>query len=238
MSARLRLAFAWLVLWIPIGLWAHSRYTRESIAGFPAADLPAKLASHHAVRDEPLDPKILEILEPLAYVQRIYQDESQPPLSIYLAAYSGDESSSAHDPAICYPAQGWDLLHLQSVDVPLGEGEKLTAKLLSAAYAGEQQLALYWFQPSGRWPQREPLEEWLRVLDRLRGLRGHVFVRIALEDSGEPDFAERSLPVLIDVASELAPWIRAALEQARVTRSPVQALSLERVRNSAARLER
>jgi EpsI family protein len=192
--------------------WAQARWSESALQEFPASALPEVLAGHRAVREEPLDPRVLEILAPQAYALRTYAHASRPALSVYVAAYTGRESGSAHDPSVCYPSQGWDLLHLRSLDVPLRGGEMLSVKLLSAAQAGEQQLALYWFQPPGRWPQREPLEEWLRVLDRLRGRGGHAFVRIALGDSGEPDFTERAVPVLIEVAQELAPWLRSALE--------------------------
>jgi EpsI family protein len=211
-SPRARLLGVWVAASLPLVLWAHARWSEPAVREFPASALPGVLAGHRAVRDEPLDARVLEILAPQAYALRTYAHASRPALSVYVASYTGQESGSAHDPSVCYPSQGWDLLHLRSVDVPLPGGEKLSVKLLSAAQAGEQQLALYWFQPHGRWPQREPLEEWLRVLDRLRGRGGHAFVRIALADGGEPDFTARAVPVLIEVAQELAPWLRSALE--------------------------
>ena len=186
-------------------------FTRDHRAGqlhFDAAAAPRDLAHYRAAEDQPLEPDVLDMLKPDSYVMRLYRSETAPDAWLYLASYSTSGSTGAHDPAVCYPANGWDLQELHTLSVPLENGESLTAKILLANQAGQQELVLYWFQPMGRWPREAPWEQLLRAYDGFAGRPQYVFVRISTE------FNELAQPTLLELAQQLAPWVRDAMRGA------------------------
>jgi EpsI family protein len=172
---------------------------------FDATSAPQDLAHYRAVGDSPLEPEVLEMLEPDSYVMRLYRSERGPDAWLYLAGYSATDSTGAHDPAVCYPSQGWDLQEVHTISIPLASGESFTAKVLLASQAGQQELVLYWFQPIGRWPQSAPWEQLMRAYDGFAGRPGYVFVRISTQ------FNDLAQPTLLELAQHLAPWIRTAM---------------------------
>jgi hypothetical protein len=106
---------------------------------------------------------------------------------------------------VCYPANGWDLQGLRNLDVRLGNGESLTARLLLATQAGQEELVLYWFQPMDRWPRSGAWEQLLRAYDGFLGRPQYVFARLSTENS---DTAQAEL---VAIAREIAPWLRGAM---------------------------
>lgn len=172
---------------------------------FDATTAPRDLAHYRAVEDAPLEPDVLEMLQPDSYLMRLYRSDRAPDAWIYLAGYSTTGATGAHDPTVCYPAQGWDLDEVQTLSIPLENGESFIAKLLLAHQAGQQELVLYWFQPMGRWSQHAPWEQLLRAYDGFAGRPQYVFVRIS---TASADGAEAEL---VELARQLAPWLRDAM---------------------------
>jgi EpsI family protein len=113
----------------------------------------------------------------------------------------------AHDPEVCFPAQGWEILRSSSVVVPQRE-DRIHTKLLRAERLNREQAVLYWFQPARRWPKAGAFEEALRVLDAASGRPQYAFVRL----SSPRDGSGRSEADLMEFASALAPAIRAEVE--------------------------
>jgi EpsI family protein len=172
---------------------------------FDAAAAPRALAHYRAVEDVELEPDVLEMLQPHSYLMRRYVSERAQDAWLYLAGYSATDSTGAHDPAVCYPSQGWDLQNVQTISIPLESGESFPARLLLASQAGQEELVLYWFQPMGRWPQRSPWEQLLRAYDGFAGRPEYVFVRISTP------FTEAAQPELLEIAQQVAPWVRDAM---------------------------
>jgi EpsI family protein len=205
----LRLALVLVLLWLPLATWAFGGWAASGALRFDATAAPAQVGAHRAVKDEPLEVDVLDMLKPDSYVMRLYTARGSAPVWLYLASYSGRDTTGAHDPAVCYPSTGWDLQGLRDREVELASGESLTSRLLLAAQSGREELVLYWFQPVGRWPSRAPFEQLLRAYDGFAGRPQYVFVRLSTElDHGQA----AGEAMLVEFARELAPWLRGAMD--------------------------
>jgi EpsI family protein len=186
--------------------------SREHAAGralpLDLSAAPQTLAHYRAVKDEPLDAPVLDMLEPDAYLMRLYASQRGENAWLYLAAYSATGSTGAHDPSVCYPAQGWDLQGLHNLELELAGGESLVGRMMLATQAGQEELVLYWFQPVGRWPERAPWEPLLRAYDGFSGRPQYVFVRLSAPRG------EKTQEELVAMGRELAPWLRGAMDGA------------------------
>jgi EpsI family protein len=141
---------------------------------------------------------------------RLYGDAAGGGVWVYVALYAGGEAGGgAHDPAVCYPAQGWEATPAVEAELPADAGPKPVVKLLSATQGGREELVLYWFQPAGRWPSRGTSELLLRMLDRFHGSGQYAFVRLSTPiDRFGGVTREAAEQRLTRVAGDLAPWVR------------------------------
>ena len=113
----------------------------------------------------------------------------------------------AHDPEVCYPAQGWEIMGTRSVAVPLDDEETLTTKLLATQNGSRREEVLYWFQPARRWPATAMSEELLRVVDAVAGRPQYAFVRLSGPAGGDQMPEDLSA-----FAAEIAPAVRAVVD--------------------------
>jgi EpsI family protein len=213
MSPRLRLVAVSLALLAPgvaLARWMTSAGTRSATLQAPAL---ATQIGPWTYRDEiQLSADHLAMLEPDSYLWRLYTAPSGVGIWVYAAFYGGRAGydAGAHDPEVCYPAQGWEILSARTASVPLPGGERLVAKLLDAHHGSVTQKVLYWFQPAGRWPAESSLEQLARVADAIAGRPQYAFVRLAANAApGQDATAEAELA---DFAARIAETMRAALE--------------------------
>ncbi len=190
---------------LPLAISLLRNWSAGNALHFDATAAPRELAHYRAVEDEPLEPDVLDMLRPDSYLMRLYRSDRAQDAWLYLAGYSTPGATGAHDPAVCYPAQGWDLDEMRTLSIPLENGESLSARLLIAHQAGQQELVLYWFQPMGRWSREAPWEQLLRAYDGFAGRPQYVFVRISTQATDQAEAA------LIELARHLAPWVRSAM---------------------------
>ena len=174
--------------------------------------LPDRIASHHLVREQVLEPDILKMLEPESYSMRLYSNDQDSSVWLYFALYSGTTTTGAHDPAVCYPAQGWDAHTPVETSLVLPNGEQLAVKSMGASLGGKEERVLYWFQPAARWPTFTPREQLLRMWDGLAGRSRYGFVRLSSQVS-QPGVEARSEvdAKLAEIALALAPSMRQAV---------------------------
>jgi len=204
----LYLSLVFALLWLPLATWALGGWAAGGPLAFDAASAPTRIGAHWAEQDSPLEADVLAMLEPDSYVMRLYSAPAAPPVWLYLASYSGRATTGAHDPAVCYPSNGWDLQGLRDRDVRLANGDVLSSRLLLASRSGREELVLYWFQPDGRWPHTAPHEQLLRAYDGFVGRPQYVFVRLSTQlDAGQAVGEE----LLTGFAREIAPWLRSAM---------------------------
>jgi EpsI family protein len=175
------------------------------LAPFPRVVGPWTLEEVDALRGEEA-----AMLAPDSYLAWRFAAEGRLPVDLYVALYNGrpaDGGSGAHDPALCYPASGWEVTGTRSVAVAPAGGVVFPGRLLTAHLGRFERKTLYWFQPAARWPGSPLWEQFARVLDSLRGYSQFAFVRISVPVDGEGD-AERDL---LEFAGEIGWPVRLAL---------------------------
>lgn len=215
MNVPLRLTGVLISLLIPtLLLWQFLRLESRAASG-PTADLslPSQVGPWTAAEDRHLRHEVLAIIEPDAHLLRRYEAPGRVPIWTYVGLYGGRAGygKGAHDPKICYPSQGWEILRSNSLNLSLDGAGRLHAKLLKVHLGNAEQAVIYWFQPAGRWPASSALEELLRVLDTVLGRPQYAFVRLAAPSDGSPS-AERDVA---EFAGLFAPAVRAAVDRLR-----------------------
>lgn len=179
---------------------------------YEARVLPELLAGHRLRGEQPLEAEVVAMLSPESYSMREYVDDAGREVWIYVALYSGTGTSGAHDPTVCYPAQGWDAAAPEERALAISPDEALTVKLLAASQAGREELVLYWFQPAERWPAPASPEHLLRIVDRFAGRPQYGFVRLSTSLGRKGDGSRAAAEArLARIAVEAAPWIRRAV---------------------------
>ena len=208
MSSTLRLGAVLLALALPAAGVATQLLAPGEPKRFSLDGVPTELPGFSGVAEHRLDAEVLALLEPDAYLQRLYVAEDADPVWLYVGVYSGLGAKGAHEPDICYPAQGWEVTTQRDVILEMPGSEALTARILVAMRGGQSQLVLYWFQGARRWQGFEVGEQLMRIYDSLRGAPQYAFVRLSADFSGE----EATEATLRRLAAQLAPHIRRAVE--------------------------
>jgi len=214
MSRLLRLGLVFLFLLFPPGALVSGGWSGNAATRFDISRPPGAFTNWV---DDKLDPLVLREIQPDKYLRRNDVAAGGSASSIYVAFYSGYGTTSAHDPAVCFPSQGWDLSQVGYREVPLPNDESFTAQLFRATEGRHESLVLYWFQPAGRWTQGYPEEMLLRVYDAFSGRKQYAFVQLTTPlvtrtRPGAESNGEAEQEVLEKLASDLAPWVRSVLE--------------------------
>jgi EpsI family protein len=210
MNARARLlavAFSLLLPALALGAWSSLGRASERLPGL--AGFPRAIGAWTLVEEGALSAEERAMLRPDSYLAWHFQAPERAPISVYVALYRGPsaDGEGAHDPALCYPASGWEVMATRSVEIALPQGGRLSGKLLTAHQGTDERKALYWFQPAGRWPGSQGWEQVARIGDSLAGRSQFAFVRLSAPV--EPGWdAEQDL---IDFASEIGWPVRRAL---------------------------
>jgi EpsI family protein len=211
MSARGRLAAVALALLLPalvLGRWLL--VTSGPAPGVPELTLPEQVGPWQATAQKRLEADVLAMIEPDAHLMQRYDAPGRTAIWLYVGIYAGRAGygKGAHDPEVCYPAQGWEILQTGLLEVALGDRDTLLTRRLEAHLGPAVESVLYWFQPAHRWPAPAAVEELMRVLDAARGSPQYAFVRL----SGPTDGSSTAIRDLAEFAAEIAAPIRAAVE--------------------------
>jgi EpsI family protein len=175
---------------------------------FSLEGVPTELPGYAGVAEQRLSDDALAALDPDAYLQRLYAPPEGDPVWLYVGLYSGVGAKGAHDPDVCYPAQGWEVTSQRNVTVKIPGSDGFKASILIAERGGQTQLVLYWFQGARQWPGFAVSEQLARIYDSLRGAPQYAFVRLSAHYTGDaPPEAE-----LRRLAAQLAPHIRGAVD--------------------------
>jgi EpsI family protein len=218
---RLRLALVMAFVSLPLIASRMADLRASESRVYDARALPDRLASHRLVNEQPLAPDVESMLSPESYTMRLYADDQGSGIWLYFALYSGTGTSGAHDPAVCYPAQGWDAGAAEEDELELADGERVAVKRLGATLGGREERVLYWFQPADRWPTFTPREPLRRIMDRLAGRPQYGFVRLSVQVSKPGVEAKRVADAqLAELALALAPAVRQAVSGQTISARP------------------
>ncbi len=208
MRVKLRLIavpFALLVPALLLGRWSLGAGEPPSV---PPPSLPSRIGAWTATLEQTLDAEVLALIEPDEYRMQRYDAPDRPPIWLYVGIYAGRAGSGkgAHDPEVCYPAQGWDIEDSRAAVIPMEDGQDLHAQRLMFRRGLALEAVLYWFQPARRWPVSGGIEQLLRIRDALVGRPQYAFVRLSAPSTENPgnDLAE--------FAIEIAPAIRSLVD--------------------------
>lgn len=207
MRASLRLGASVLALMLPSLVLA--RLTSPPPTMVEGLSLPRELGPWTTSAETRLPDDVLAQIEPDAYLMRRYSASGRAPIWVYLALYAGRAGygKGAHDPEVCYPAQGWEVLGSTTAEIPVAGGRTFRARLLHVHNRGLRESVVYWFQPARRWSAPTAIEELLRVLDAVTGRPQYAFVRLSAPSRTDAPVVDD----LIEFAAEVAPLIRAGL---------------------------
>lgn len=172
--------------------------------------LPKQLGAWSLTQEARLESDVLVQIEPDYYLFRRYEAEGRSPIWLYMGVYAARSAygKGAHDPEVCYPAQGWEIMATSSLNVPVSGEASMAVKFLETHNGSRREDVLYWFQPAERWPQVAAAEELRRIVDAIAGRPQYAFVRISGPSDGSPATTED----LTEFASEVAPIVRAVVD--------------------------
>jgi len=176
--------------------------------GFPG--LEETIGEWSLIEDQQLDENAVATIDPDAYMMRTYEAEGRASISVYVALYAGRAGygKGAHDPNVCFRANGWEVVGSRRRTVVLDPNASLQIQLVDAEKEHSQQVVLYWFQPAKRWPARVAVEEFRRIVDAMVGNPEYAFIRLAAR-SGRDSTADKDLELF---AKLIAPKVRGALD--------------------------
>ncbi len=191
MTKSLRLSAVAVALVLPALLLARWTFATTSFRDAEVVlSLPDAIGPWTKVEDSELDEEVLEAIEPDDYLMRRYEAPGRPPVWVFVSIYARGvgQGKAAHDPEICYPAQGWEIMASQGVTIPVNDSESLEAKQLETHNGVLEEQVLYWFQPADRWQRSYTAEQLTQVIDAVRGRPQYAFVRLSV--SGGEEAAE------------------------------------------------
>ena len=117
------------------------------------------------------------------YLLANYRDhDGGPPLNFYVAYYDSQRSSRrVHSPINCIPGGGWQIVQLETRQLPLAgsPGVTLHVNRLVIELGAQKQLVYYWFRERGRTLTDENTVKWYLFWDSLtRNRTDGALVRI------------------------------------------------------------
>lgn len=149
LSAAQATAAGLLVLAAGLAL-AWPEQAQKAPARTPFAAFPLQLPGGWEGRTDRLAPDIVAALAVSDYFIGNYSRPGTPWVNFYSAYYasqSGGESS--HSPRTCIPGDGWAILSMDEVDVPLA-GSTLRVNRSVIQKGESRQLVYYWFRQRGQ----------------------------------------------------------------------------------------
>lgn len=158
--------------------------------------------------DIPMDSSALDLISPDGMVFRLYQNQTQMSVTLYVGFYLNmDKSDLAHSPLVCYTGQGWNYHDNGSYPVKLGEPHKtIDVSSIVIEKENQRQLVWYWFQ-SSNYSSATLFNMRVRLfIDKLMGRdTKNVFVRISVPIG--PDAVKSSDKILHRFVKQIFPQI-------------------------------
>ena len=188
-------------------LWPERPQTAPPRQNF--SQFPLQLPGGWAGRSDRLAPDIVATLAVSDYVIANYTQGRAPWVNFYSAYYasqSGGESS--HSPRTCIPGDGWSILQIEEVDVPL-KGPALRVNRALIQKGENRHLVYFWFRQRGQSMTGEFDVKWQILRDSILHNRSDgALLRLVtpIAPGEDPAVAERRL---VDFTQALQPRLGA-----------------------------
>jgi len=125
-----------------------------------------------------LDPAMAKRVGASDYLDAIFRNSSQPPISLWIGYFGGQSqkiSERVHSPLICLTGGGWKLVESQIVDIAPG----LPVRYLLIEQDGARQVVYYWYLQGGRWLASEyPTRIYMGLDSLLRRRNDGAIIRL------------------------------------------------------------
>lgn len=173
-------------------------------------DFPWSIASWVGVRDDALEPEVLDMLAPDDVLNRQYVNTGRSAaLNLFVAYYKTQhKAQGAHDPKVCLPGSGWNPLESQIVQihVPLST-MSFPANRYVVAKGSEKAVVLYWYQSHSRIVAEQQILRLDRILDTIKDHRTDMaLVRVVVPINGSDQDTATSLGT--QFAESIYPYLR------------------------------
>ena len=196
-NARLVALFAFLgsqALWVTFGRPKEYLPPRPEFGEFAR-----ELNGWSELREDPIQPDVLDILHADATLGRIYAERGTPWRAQLIVAWFQTQRGGRrqpHSPKVCLPAGGW--LPVKSDTIRAGD---LDVNRLLAANRSSRGVVLYWYQT----PFRSETSEWAAkfwvMADSLRhGRTDAALVRVYVPVDGNDDAASAAAVRFVEAA--------------------------------------
>ncbi|MDE3135012.1 MAG: EpsI family protein [Acidobacteriota bacterium] len=116
----------------------------------PLAEFPIVLGRWSG-ENVPLPERIVRAVGLDDYLNRIYSDGSEAPVTLYISYYGGQRTGhTIHSPKNCLPGTGWQPVESRRLAIPMAGTAPLLVNEYDVARDTAHVLVLYWYQERGR----------------------------------------------------------------------------------------
>jgi EpsI family protein len=116
----------------------------------PLSGLPHSLGTWKG-EDLPLPPSIVAVLNVSDYANRVYLDQAQMPIQLYIGYYASQRTGDTiHSPRNCLPGSGWEPIAFRLRAIDLEQGRQIVVNEYLIQKELNKQMVFYWYQNRGR----------------------------------------------------------------------------------------
>ncbi len=173
----------------------------------PLESCPLLISNWVGQKAPDFDERSLAVLGVDEYINRMYTDASQKPLSLYVGYYASQrQGDTMHSPLNCLPGAGWSPVSFSRIGIPMrateqARDENVTVNRYVIEKGLDRQMVLYWYQSQGRVIASEYWGKFYLVLDAIRTNRtdgalvriesrhGRMLARLSHDDKQRRDVA-------------------------------------------------
>jgi EpsI family protein len=147
-----RRALAWLTTALLAITWGFTVWVGQRLPEplrRPLDSLPIEIAGWRGEAQPPLDRDILAVLEPSAYLSRLYTRGGRE-IQLFVAYYDIQRTGGTmHSPRNCLPGSGWEVWRHGTLEIP-DSGHALTINHYGVQKGTRRMVVLYWYQSGER----------------------------------------------------------------------------------------
>ncbi len=194
-------------------------YWTAGIERPPAApalsQFPAAFGGWTELREDPMDPDIVNTLAADRLLSRTYANRGGEPAGLLVAWFQSQRAgaSQPHSPKVCLPAAGWAPVSTGELSLATAAGP-VTVNRYVVASRGQRAVVLYWYQTARRVVASEWASKFWLVADAVRDRRTDTaLVRIVVEDMPASNWGsdQRATGMAADFARAVYPVLRGQL---------------------------
>lgn len=148
---------------LPRSLWCAAALMLAGILGMhqlhrppitppatPLSRFPARIGRWSGT-DVPLTQRVIDAAGLNEYVNRVYRDGAETPVSLFISYYRTQRTGQTiHSPKNCLPGAGWQPIYSRRLSIPLAGAKRIIVNEYDVVRGTNRVLVLYWYQERGR----------------------------------------------------------------------------------------